>query len=203
MSQTDHALQALLKDIRACRICVERPDRTQLPQAPNPIFQISSAARICIAGQAPGVRAHDSSMPFNDPSGDRLRAWLGVDRDTFYDPAQLAIVPMGFCFPGYNEKGADLPPRKECARHWRSPVFEALPQLELIILVGGYAQSWHLGKRTKSNLTETVRAWKEYTPLFLPTPHPSWRNNSWLKKNPWFEDQVLPWLQQRVRALLP
>lgn len=197
-------LTQLAAEIRTCRLCVEQPRKgaPPLPHAPNPIFQIGPAARLCIASQAAGTRAHASSTPFMDPSGVRLREWLGVTEDEFYDPARVAIVPMGFCFPGQDAKGGDLPPRKECAPVWRQRVFDALPQLELILLVGRYAQTWHLGKRAAPTLTETVARWRDYGPHYLPLPHPSWRNNVWLKQNPWFAEEVLPELQQRVRALM-
>ncbi len=190
-------LASLSSQIRQCQICAPH-----LPHDPRPVVQVSSSARICIAGQAPGVRVHKSGIPFTDPSGDRLRQWMGVDEDVFYDARRVAIAPMGFCFPGLNEKGSDLPPRKECAKAWRADLFDALPQLELILLVGGYAQKWHLGKRAKGTLTQTVAAWREYSPDFLPMPHPSWRNNIWLKKNSWFEEQVLPALRARVAELV-
>ena len=198
----EKALDALLNDIRSCRICVETPIGDALPHEPRPVFQISRKARLAIFGQAPGKRVHESGRPFTDPSGDRLRAWLGVDEAIFYDADKIIIVPMGFCFPGYNEKGADLPPRKECAAHWRSRVMAELPNVELALLIGGYAQKWHLGKRAKPTITETVAAWREFAPEYLPTPHPSWRNNAWLKKNPWFETALLPALQARVAALV-
>jgi len=155
-----------------------------------------------VAGQAPGTRVHATGLPFNDPSGDRLRDWMGVTRETFYDENHIAIVPMGFCFPGLDAKGGDLPPRPECAKAWRDRVFGGLDGLELILLVGGYAQKWHLGANAKGTLTETVRAWKDYMPRYLPLPHPSWRNTGWLKKNPWFERDVLPVLRREVRRLV-
>ena len=190
-------LNRLLKDIRACTICAE-----SLPHTPRPVLRAHRSAVICIAGQAPGTRVHKTGVPFNDPSGDRLRDWMGVDRETFYDEKRIAIVPMGFCFPGLDEKGGDLPPRKECPPQWRAAVFEQLPNVQLTILVGGYAQKWHLRADAKKSLTATVEAWRDYRPKYIPTPHPSWRNNHWLKKNSWFEDQVLPYLRRRVRQLL-
>lgn len=196
-------LAGLFKDIRACRICVDEPGkRGTLPHEPRPIVRGKASARICIAGQAPGTRVHATGIPFNDPSGDRLREWMGVSRDTFYDESRVAIVPMGFCFPGLDAKGGDLPPRPECAPAWRAQVFDRLPNLELTLLVGGYAQKWHLGKAAKSTLTETVANWRDYGPRYLPLPHPSWRNTGWLKKNSWFADEVLPYLRDRVAALL-
>lgn len=194
-------LKSLLSDIRACRICVETPRGAPLPHEPRPVVRASTKAKIAVFGQAPGLRVHQSGVPFTDPSGDRLRDWLGLDEDAFYDESKVAIVPMGFCFPGYTEKGADKPPRKECAAAWRAQLMAALPNIETAILVGAYAQKWHLGKRAKSSLTETVLNWRDYAPDYFVTPHPSWRNNSWLKKNPWFGDELLPELRKRVRAL--
>ncbi|MGH1351718.1 MAG: uracil-DNA glycosylase family protein [Methyloligellaceae bacterium] len=197
----------LLSEIRNCRICVEQPDRAPLPHKPRPVIRANPSAVICICGQAPGTRVHNSGKPFTDPSGDRLREWMGIDKETFYDEKRIAIVPMGFCFPGLNEKGGDLPPRKECSQQWHTRVFSQLKNIKLILLVGQYAQRWHLKNECRSNLTETVRAWREYnlldaTPRFLPLPHPSWRNNSWLKKNIWFENEVIPFLRKEVQNLL-
>lgn len=187
----------LLGDIRACQICA-----AHLPHKPRPIIRAKPSARIVIAGQAPGTRVHESGMPFTDPSGDRLRDWMGVDAKTFYDDRLIAIVPMGFCFPGLDDKGGDLPPRKECAPAWRKKVFAGIKQVELTLLVGSYAQNWHLKKRRKATLSDTVKAWKEYGPDFLPMPHPSWRNNVWLKKNLWFEEDLLPHLRRRISRIL-
>lgn len=200
-------LDTLLKEIRACRHCLETPDTQPLPHEPRPVFQVSSTARICIAGQAPGTRAHASGIPFTDPSGDRLRDWMGVNEVEFYDASQIAIIPMGFCFPGLDEKGSDLLPRKECPKLWRERLFAQLPRIELMLLVGGYAQSWHMGAASGRTLTETVRNWDAGTlktkhPALIPLPHPSWRNNSWLKKNPWFEEQLLPVMKREVRSRL-
>jgi len=195
-------LDGLLTQIRACRICAENPLRGKpLPHEPRPVIRASKSARICVAGQAPGTRVHATGIPFNDPSGDRLRDWMGVTRDTFYDESRIAIVPMGFCFPGLDDKGGDLPPRKECAPAWRDQVFEHLPNLELVLLIGQYAQTWHLGKARKKSMTETVLHWRDYGPAYLPLPHPSWRNNVWLKKNLWFEEEVLPHLRAEVARL--
>ena len=187
----------LLKDIRACRIC-----EAHLPHEPRPVLRAKPSARLVIAGQAPGTRVHASGMPFTDPSGDRLRDWLGVDKDTFYDDTKIAIVPMGFCFPGLDAKGGDLPPRKECAPAWRDKVFAGLKQVELTLLIGMYAQAWHLKDRRKETLTDTVKAWRQYGPDYIPMPHPSWRNNAWAKKNPWFEEDLLPHLRKRVSRIL-
>lgn len=169
---------------------------------PRPIIQLGARARIAIFSQAPGNLAHQKGAPFYDPSGARLREWLGVGEAEFYDPEKFVIAPMGFCFPGYDDKGGDLPPLRPCAEIWRARLMAALPQLELRLLVGGYAQKWHLGAAAKKTLTETVAAWREYGPADIPTPHPSWRNNGWLKKNPWFAEELLPHLRNRVRALV-
>jgi len=191
------AFERLLKDIRACRLCAEH-----LPHEPRPVLRAKPTARLVIAGQAPGTRVHASGMPFTDPSGDRLRDWLGIDKETFYDEARVAIVPMGFCFPGLDAKGGDLPPRKECAPAWRANVFAGLKDIKLTLLVGSYAQAWHLKGRTKPTLTDTVKAWRTYGPAFIPLPHPSWRNNAWIRKNPWFEEELLPHLRRRVSRIL-
>lgn len=195
-------LDRLVSDIRACRICIESPLKKPLPHEPRPVLRVSRTARLCIVGQAPGTRVHASGTPFTDPSGDRLRDWMDVTSEEFYDASRIAIVPMGFCFPGLDAKGGDLPPRRECARRWRPDLFELMPQLELTLLVGQYAQAWHLGNARKENLTATVAAWKEYLPRFLPLPHPSWRNNAWIKKHPWFETELLPVLKREVRRLV-
>ncbi len=189
------SLEALLDDVRACTLCAD-----QLSHGVRPVLQASQSARILIAGQAPGAKVHASGIPFDDPSGDRLRAWLNVDRDTFYDGARIALIPMGFCYPGRGKSG-DLPPIPICAQTWRERVLAALPNIKLTLLVGQYAQRWHLPE-VKENLTETVRAWRDYGEHTLPLPHPSPRNNLWIRKNPWFEDQVLPALQKRVAVAL-
>jgi len=188
-------LDRLVREIRACTLCAPYLE-------PRPIIHVSKTARLCIASQAPGLKVHKTGISFNDPSGDRLRDWMGVTREEFYDESRIALTGMAFCFPGYDKNGSDLPPRKECAATWRVRLFNALPQFETILLVGSYAQTWHLGDRVKSNMTETVRAWREYTPQFIPMPHPSWRNTGWLKKNPWYADELLPYLRRRVRRLL-
>lgn len=200
-------LEVLLTEIRACRHCVESPENAPLPHEPRPVFQIGRSARICVCGQAPGTRVHASGVPFTDPSGDRLRDWMGVSEDEFYDASRIAIIPMGFCFPGSDEKGGDLPPRKECAKVWRARLFDQLHQFKLVLLVGGYAQSWHMRAGRARTLTETVRTWKpgqysDHGAELMPLPHPSWRNNAWLKKNPWFETRMLPYLRSAVRARL-
>ncbi|NTS31580.1 uracil-DNA glycosylase family protein [Phyllobacterium sp. BT25] len=205
MSAVD--LGALSAEIKTCRICRDAPRYgPALPHEPNPVCILSSTARIAICGQAPGIRVHNSGIPFNDPSGDRLREWLGVDRTTFYDPGKFAIVPMGFCFPGYDAHGSDLPPRRECRETWHERVFRSMPQLELILTIGQYAQAYHLRDRRRRGMTATVLNWQDYfvastSPAILPLPHPSWRNSGWLKKNPWFADNVLPALREKVRIL--
>jgi uracil-DNA glycosylase len=196
-------LDRLLVAIRACRICRDRPAGRPLGHEPRPVVRTSLTATICIAGQAPGTRVHASGMPFTDPSGDRLRAWLGIDADTFYDESRVAIIPMGFCFPGQDERGADLPPRRECAPAWREELFAALPRIDLLLAVGSYAHAWHLGPLARRTLTETVAAWREIMaatsrPTVIPLPHPSWRNNAWVKKNPWFEAELLPVVREAV-----
>ncbi|WP_295810013.1 uracil-DNA glycosylase family protein [uncultured Nitratireductor sp.] len=200
-------LTALLARIRACRICVENPHKQPLPHEPRPVVVGSHRARILIAGQAPGTRVHASGLPFDDRSGDRLRDWLQVDRPTFYDPSRFAIVPMGFCFPGLDAKGSDLPPRKECAPAWRTSLMELMPQIELVLAIGQYAQAWHLGAERSHTLTETVHDWRRLMalarrPRVMPLPHPSWRNTGWLKKNLWFERDLLPVLREEIRRLL-
>ncbi len=198
-------IDTLSAQIAGCRICRETPETIELPHEPNPVCVMSSTAKICIAGQAPGIRVHKSGRPFTDPSGDRLRSWMAVDEATFYDKSKIAIVPMGFCFPGYDKNGGDLPPRKECRKHWHDQVFGAMPQLRLILVIGQYAQHYHLGSRRSSSLTETVKQWRNYMdvkPMVLPLPHPSWRNSGWLKRNPWFEDEVLPVLRENVQNLI-
>lgn len=200
-------LHALKCSINACRLCVDCPATVRLPHEPRPVVRMSSNATICIASQAPGTRVHASGIPFTDASGDRLRAWMGVDSDTFYDVSRIAIVPMGFCYPGQDAKGGDLPPRRECAPTWRAKVFAAMPQISFVLTVGSYANAWHLGPLARPTLTETVAAWREIMaatsePVVLPLPHPSWRNNGWLKKNPWFEAELLPVLRGEVARRL-
>jgi len=187
----------LLGEIRACRVCA-----AHLPHEPRPVVRVRPSARVCIAGQAPGTRVHASGVPFTDPSGDRLRSWLGVDEATFYDERYFAIVPMGFCFPGLDAKGGDLPPRRECAPLWREKLFGELKEIKLTLVVGSYAQAWHLKGRKKASLTETVKAWRDYGPQYIPLPHPSWRNNAWVKKNTWFEAELVPELRRRVAKVL-
>ena len=203
----EQRLNDLAARIGKCRICIDRPLPAPLPHEPRPVVRPSSSARLCIAGQAPGLRVHQSGIPFDDPSGDRLRDWMGVSKDAFYDQSRLAMVPMGFCFPGYNAKKSDLPPRKECAHQWHDQLFELMPQLELVLVIGQYAQAYHMGPARRKTLTETVANWRETfaeerIPKILPLPHPSWRNSAWLKRNPWFESDILPVLRSEVHRLV-
>lgn len=195
--------EALAAEIRACRVCRDAPIGAALPHEPRPVLVVSSTAKILIAGQAPGTRVNATGIPFNDPSGDRLRDWLGVDRDRFYDPGTFVILPMGFCFPGLDAAGGDMPPRRECAPLWRPRLMAAMPQIELVLAVGLHAQAWHLGAARSASLTETVRDWRSVfaastTPAMLPLPHPSWRNSGWLKRNPWFGTEFLPFLKEEI-----
>lgn len=200
---------ALTQAVRACRVCRDQPRYgAPLDHEPKPILQVARSARICIASQAPGIRAHQSGRPFTDPSGDRLRHWLGVDDAEFYDESKIAIVPMGFCFPGLTPGGSDRAPRRECAELWRRQLFEWLPELQLMLIIGGYAQRWHLGReQSVQGVDATVRQWRSVYQarpglLRLPLPHPSWRNSGWLKRNPWFEAELLPVLRHDVRRIL-
>jgi uracil-DNA glycosylase len=190
------ATNKLLTEVRACELC-----SAYLPQGPRPVLQVHSNAKILIAGQAPGSKVHQTGLPFDDPSGDRLREWMGIDKATFYDATRIAILPRGFCYPGSGKSG-DLPPRPECAATWRAKLLARMPNIQLTVVIGQYAQGWHLQASAKGNLTETVAAWRDYWPQSLPLPHPSPRNNIWLKRNVWFECDVLPSLRKRVRALL-
>lgn len=197
-------LDRLTAEIRACRICVENPIGRPLPHEPRPVVVASSSARILIASQAPGTKVHMSGVPFTDASGDRLRNWLGVTDAEFYDPQNFAIVPMGFCFPGQDAKGGDLPPRRECAPRWRQPLMALMPQIDLVLTIGIYAQTWHMGASRHASLSETVFNWRaawdaSETRKVLPLPHPSWRNTGWLKRNPWFETDLLPFLRTEIR----
>lgn len=190
------SLDKLVKEIKACNLCTNH-----LPLGPRPVIQVGSLARILIVGQAPGRRVHETGIPFNDPSGERLRLWMGINKEEFYDKDKVALVPMGFCFPGTGKSG-DLPPRPECADTWREKLLEQLPNIDLTIVIGQYAQGWHFGSSNKQNLTETVKSWKEFWPNAIPLPHPSPRNNIWLRKNAWFEDEVIPALQKAVNVIL-
>jgi uracil-DNA glycosylase family 4 len=186
----------LIDQVSKCVIC-----EAHLPLGARPVIQFNPNARILIAGQAPGVKVHETGVPFNDASGNRLREWLGLTRDEFYDANNIAILPMGFCYPGRGKSG-DLPPRKECAPAWRERLLAALPNIELTIVLGKYAQAYHLPETKKMPLTELVKSWREYWPNYLVLPHPSPRNNIWLKKNPWFEQDVLPELDKRIATIL-
>ncbi len=196
-------LDALLATVRNCRICAEaaRP----LPHDPRPVLQAGRTARLLIAGQAPGVRVHASGRPFTDPSGVRLRDWLGLTEATFYDPRHVAILPMGFCFPGLDAKGGDLPPRTECTPAWRTQLMAQMPRIELVVCLGGYAMRWHMGPAWPGTVDAAVKGWRgglALTPPVIALPHPSWRNSGWLKRNPWFAAELLPDLQARVARLL-
>lgn len=199
-----HEIEALSRDIAACRLCRDAPEGVALPHEPNPVAVLSKTATVCLAGQAPGMRVHRSGRPFTDPSGDRLRDWMGIDETVFYDASKLAIVPMGFCFPGYDAKGGDLPPRRECRAQWHDRVFDAMGQIELVLVIGRYAQAYHMANRRRATLTQTVAAWRDHigSPvggrIVIPLPHPSWRNNGWLKRNPWFEVEFLPELRKII-----
>ena len=201
------SLAGLVAEIGGCRICRDAPQGRKLPHEPRPVLRPSESARICIASQAPGVRVHASGTPFTDPSGDRLRAWLQLAPEEFYDQRRIAIVPMGFCFPGHDAAGGDLPPRRECAPAWHARLFAAMPQLELILAVGSYAQRWHIGGATTTGMTAIVAGWREQLdsdtrPRRVALPHPSWRNNAWLTANPWFDAELLPRLRREIRELL-
>jgi uracil-DNA glycosylase len=197
MVSQKNKLHDLLKEVRACEICA--PD---LPLGPRPTVVAKSSAKIMIIGQAPGTKVHETGIPWSDPSGDRLRNWLRVTREMFYDGSKIALMPMGFCYPGRLERGGDNPPRPECAPAWHEKILAGLPDIELTLLVGMYAQKYYLAEQNKKTLTETVRHWQEFAPAMIPTPHPSWRTTAWLKKNLWFEAELLPVLQQKVRKLL-
>lgn len=203
-------LQSLRKAIAACRICRDAPMfQPPLPHEPNPVCVLSESAHIAICGQAPGIRVHNTSLPFNDPSGDRLRQWLGTTREEFYDANRLAIVPMGFCFPGHDKHGGDLPPRRECRRVWHDRIFASMPQLKLILVIGQYALAYHLPHYRGTSLSAMVEKWRQFMEvpdahgrIVLPLPHPSWRNSAWLKRNPWFETELLPELRAKIRPLM-
>ncbi len=190
-------LGALLADIRACRLCAH-----ELPHEPRPVVRVGPQTRLLICGQAPGRRVHESGLPFDDPSGDRLRGWFGIDRETFYGDPRIGVAAMAFCFPGTNPKGGDYPPPRRCAELWRRPLLDSLPGVELTLLVGSYAIDWALGRRPGRSMTHAVAAWRDQAPATIPLPHPSWRNTAWLKRNPWFEEEVTPYLRARVAELL-
>ena len=193
-------MAGLAREIAACRICAQRFAETATGHEPRPVVWFRPGARMLIAGQAPGARVHQSGKPFDDPSGDRLRDWLGLSAHEFYDTARVAIVPMAFCFPGYDAKGSDLPPPKVCGQTWHDRVMQELAQVRLTVLVGGYSHKYHLG--VKTGVTETVKAWRERAPEVFTLPHPSWRNTAWLRKNSWFEAEVLPALRDRVKEVM-
>jgi uracil-DNA glycosylase len=189
--------EALLQRVAACNHCA-----AHLPLGPRPVVRAARSARLMIIGQAPGTKVHESGIPWNDASGKRLRDWLDLPPEIFYDETLIAIVPMGFCYPGANPKRGDNPPRPECAPLWHPPLVEGLKNIELTLLVGQYAQHGYLGKERRKTMTETVRAFRDYLPDYLPTPHPSWRTTHWQKKNPWFEAEIIPELRRRVHLLL-
>ena len=191
------SLGAVLEGIAGCRACAP-----ELPHEPRPVVRVFPETRLLICGQAPGRRVHESGLPFDDRSGDVLRGWLGVDRETFYGDRRIGVAAMAFCFPGTNPKGGDYPPPKRCAQLWRPRLLEALPSVELTLLVGSYAQRWRLPETHKRPMTETVFHWRAYLPDLIVLPHPSWRNTGWLKRNPWFEAEVVPYLQGRVKDML-
>lgn len=192
--------KALVDEIKACRLCTAQFAGTATAHRPRPVVWFRPGARILVCGQAPGARVHASGRPFTDPSGDRLRYWMGISDDVFYDLARVAILPMAFCFPGYDAKGSDLPPPVICNETWHERVMNQLGDAPLVVLVGGYAHRWHLGRR--GNVSDTVRAWRDHAPRVFALPHPSWRNTAWLKKNPWFEVEVIPELRARVAEVL-
>jgi uracil-DNA glycosylase len=191
------SLDALLADIRACRACAD-----ELPHEPRPVVRVSGQTRLLICGQAPGRRVHESGLPFDDPSGDRLRGWMGIDRETFYGHPAIGVAAMAFCFPGTDPKGGDYPPPARCADLWRARLMAELPSVELTLLLGLPAQRWSLGARAGASMSETVARWRDFGPDIIPMPHPSWRNTGWLKANPWFEAEVAPYLRARVRVML-
>lgn len=194
-------ITALTERILGCQLCAAQFVATATAHVPRPVPWLSAEAPILLAGQAPGLKVHTRGRPFDDPSGERLRAWLGVDRAAFYDRRLFAVLPMAFCFPGYDAKGSDLPPPPVCARTWRAAALAAMPGVRLTLLIGGHAQRWHLGTAA-GGVTETVRGWRGFGQEVLPLPHPSWRNSGWLKRNPWFDAELLPELRARVARLL-
>jgi uracil-DNA glycosylase len=191
------SLTRILREVRACRIC-----EADLPFGPRPIVQLARTARLLIISQAPGSKVHQSGIPWSDASGDRLRGWLKLDRAVFYDKARVAILPMGFCYPGVGDNGADKPPRPECAPHWHERLLKHLPDLQLTLLVGQYAHRHYLGTERKDSMTENVKAFSQHGPQFFPLPHPSWRSVIWMRKHPWFEETIIPRLRKAVRKLV-
>ncbi len=208
--QAGSQLDSFATRIRACRICIEAPLKLPLPHEPRPVLRVSTTAKLLVASQAPGTKVHATGISLNDASGDRLRQWMDVSRDIFYDTAQVAIVPMGFCFPGQDAKKADLPPRPECRATWHDDLFTLMPQIETILAIGRYAQDYHFARvgrplPKKITLDEIIHNWRDYAgqaPRIIPLPHPSWRNIGWVKKNPWFETEILPMLRQAVAQAL-
>jgi uracil-DNA glycosylase len=198
----DDDAESLVARISICRLCAPDFAATATAHAPRPVPWFRSGVRLLIAGQAPGARVHDSGRPFDDPSGARLRAWLGLTLDEFYDRSRVAFAPMAFCFPGYDAKGTDLPPPPRCAATWRAGVMAALGPVPLALLVGGHAQKWHLGTGAAAGVSATVAGWQAHVPHVFPLPHPSWRNTGWLRRNPWFGDALLPALRARVREVM-
>ncbi|ASM71274.1 MULTISPECIES: uracil-DNA glycosylase family protein [Roseobacteraceae] len=191
---------AITDDISTCTLCSQRFAGTATGHQPRPVVWFGAGARILVAGQAPGARVHASGKPFDDPSGDRLRDWMGIDRATFYDMSRIAVLPMAFCFPGYNAKGADLPPPPVCHKTWRKAAMDHIGPVPLTLLIGGYAQKWHLNAR--ASVTDTVAGWRDHAPAVFPLPHPSWRNTGWIRKNPWFASDLLPALREAVQKAL-
>jgi uracil-DNA glycosylase len=203
-------LEALTERIRTCRVCRDAPLKVELPHEPRPVFRVSPTARLLVASQAPGTRVHACGIPFNDASGDRLRDWMGISREIFYDESKVAIVPMGFCFPGHDSKKGDLPPRPECRETWHDELFRLLPQIKVILAIGRYAQNYHFARLGRDlpkalRLDDLIRGWSEFAgrdPLIISLPHPSWRNSGWLKKNPWFTEDILPMLRAEVEHVI-
>jgi uracil-DNA glycosylase len=208
--QSSADLEAMLHRIRACRICRDEPLSARLPHEPRPVLRVTSTARLLIASQAPGVRVHASGLPFNDASGDRLRQWMNISRDVFYDESRIAIIPMGFCFPGHDDHKGDLPPRRECRSAWHDDLLRAAPHFECILAIGRFAQAYHFARLGRplakaAPLDQTVRRWREFLdgkPQIMALPHPSWRNSGWIKRNPWFETDVLPVLRLAVATAI-
>ena len=193
---SEKSFDCLVSEVRQCTLCQQ-----DLPLGPRPVLQVSQNAKILIAGQAPGAKVHKSGIPFDDASGERLRQWMGVTEDTFYNDQKIAILPMGFCYPG-SAKSGDLPPRSECAATWREQLLSAMKNIELNLVIGTYAQNWHMKEAKQKNLTETVKSWQSYGQMLIPLPHPSPRNNIWLSKNPWFEQALVPELKKRIKSLI-
>ena len=195
-------LPQLKSRLAACTICAERFAATATAHRPNPVVWFEGGARVLVASQAPGLRVHEANTPFWDRSGARLRDWMGIDEATFYDRSRVAIVPMAFCFPGYDAAGSDLPPPPVCAATWRGAILERLPEVRMVLLIGGHAQRWHLGAAARGGVTRLVADWRRHAPDLWPMPHPSWRNTAWLKRNPWFEAETVPALRARIAEAL-